>query len=852
MKYGTQVYQPIASHIMINIISLYRPILMALLFTFFFITTTCCKAQQSTEEHTVILGKDITYIENQHFKQGSNKNPNGVVFDLNNYYLRLGGVPVLPVMGEIHYSRYPRAEWEDALLQMKAAGINVIAFYDFWIHHEQEEGKFRFDDNLDVRYFLQLCAKHGLKAVGRIGPWAHGEARNGGMPDWFVKKKMKSGFDRVTKNGSIEPEVAIWYKAVARQFEGMYYKDGGPLIGIQVDNEVRSNGPKSDGYKYLAALKKLAVAGGMDVPFYVVTGWPGPQVPEDDVIPLWGGYPDAPWTQNIKNLPPNNIYLFTSDRKDKNIGNDVLTYQPGVASTPVYRHPFLTVELGGGMQVTYHRRPVLQGGDLLALDYTRLGVGANMLGYYVFHGTQHPLSWTGKYPTQESKSTIYSYPNDYPMISYDFESPITEWGFIRDYYHDFKLLHQFINSYGTDLAPMAAQIPVDNPVAADDLTSMRYSVRSRGGSGFIFINNYVRNFDMAAHTNVAFHIKTESETIHIPEKGGINIANKVYGTLPFNYNLDGVLLKYATVQPAAILNNKSKLYCYFALDGVVPEFKLENKNIKSIKTDARLVYENGYTYIQNLLPGTKCTVDITTKDGKQFTLLLLTRDEARYAYMFDVKGVRTMLLTANMTFYDESKDIFTMRSMGKATFTFSAYPAITAKNVSVKANGSDGIFTTYAVKLQPWQPVDVPFKQVSNDERMKAYCDSLQGKTPLGPTYGINYNPGLPYKAYDIALPKVMPKNVFDVLIEFDYRGNTAALYAAGKIIGDDYYAGTTMPYSLKRHADRLSKSFVLQITPLMENRQINFEPGTELDFAKDIRATLRAIKLTPEYQVTF
>jgi beta-galactosidase len=846
------VHQPITAT-MKNVILLSRSVRAALLLTLLFIAaSSSCDAQQSVEEHTVVLGKNITYIENQHFKQGSNIDPKGVVFDINNYYLRLGGKPVLPVMGEIHYSRYPRAEWEEALLQMKAAGINVIAFYDFWIHHEQEEGKFRFDDNLDVRYFLQLCAKHDLKAVARIGPWAHGEARNGGMPDWFVKKKMKSGFDRVTKNGSIEPEVAIWYKAVAKQFEGMYYKDGGPLIGIQVDNEVRSNGPNSDGYKYLAALKKLAVVDGMDVPFYVVTGWPGPQVPEDDVMPLWGGYPDAPWTQNTNNLPPNNIYLFTSDRKDKNIGNDVLTYQPGVASTPIYRHPFLTVELGGGMQVTYHRRPVLQGGDLLALDYTRLGVGANMLGYYVFHGTQHPLSWNGDYPTQESKSTIYPYPNDYPMISYDFESPITEWGFIRDYYHDFKLLHQFINSYGNTLAPMSAQIPADNPVAADDLKTLRYSVRSRGGAGFVFINNYVRNFDMTAHKDVAFNIKTESETIRIPEKGGINIANKVYGTLPFNYDLDGVLLKYATVQPAAILTNKHKVYCYFALDGVVPEFKLESKNIKSIKTDAKLVTGNGYTYVQNLMPGTQCTVDITTKDDKQFTLLLLTRNEARYAYVFDVKGVKTLLLTANMTFYDETKNLFSMRSMGKSSFTFLACPGITAKNTSVKVNGNDGIFTKYTVNLQPWKPVDVPFKQVSNDERMKAYCDSLQGKTPLGPTYSINYNHSLPYKTYTIGLPKVMPKKVFDVLVEFNYRGNTAALYAGGKIIGDDYYAGTTMPYSLKRHTDLLGKPLVLQITPLLENYQINFEPGTELGFAKNIRATLKAVKLTPEYQVTF
>jgi hypothetical protein len=810
-------------------------------------------AKAQIEEHTVVLGKDADYTEGQHFKQGSNKNPQGVAIDLNNYYLRIGGKPVLPVMGEIHYSRYPRAEWEQALLQMKAAGVNVIAFYDFWIHHEQIEGQYRFDDNLDVRYFIQLCAKHGLLCVARIGPWAHGEARNGGMPDWFVKKKMKSGFDRVTKNGSVEPEVGDWYKALAKQFDGLYYKNGGPLIGVQVDNEMRSNGPNSDGYKYLAALKNMAVADGIDVPLYVVTGWPGPQVPEDDVMPLWGGYPDAPWTQNTKDLPPNSIYTFTTDRKDKNIGNDVLGTQAGAAKTPVYRHPFLTVELGGGMQMTYHRRPTLQAGDLLALDYTRLGVGANMLGYYVFHGTQHPLSWDKTYPTQESKSTIYPYPNDYPMISYDFEAPLTEWGFIRDYYHDFKLLHQFINSYGPNLAPMTARIPADNPDKADDLTDLRYSVRSRGDAGYVFFNNYVRHYDMAKHPDVAFNIKTESEIIRIPEKGGLNIADKVYGLMPFNYDMDGVLLKYATAHPATILDNKDKVYCYYAMDGIKPEFKFETKNIKSIKTSGQTVSEGNYTLVNGLMPGKTCKIDIITKAGKMVRILLLSKDEARYSYVFDMKGVKTLVLTPNMAFYDDKKDELTVRSMGEANFSFEAYPAITPKSKSVKVDGSEGMFTKYAVNLPEWKAIEVPFKQISNDLAFKTYTDSLQGKTPLGPTYKINYDAKLPYKVYSITMPRVMPKNVHDVLVDFDYRGNTAALYANGTIIADDYYAGTVMPYSLKRNADLLGKTnFVLQITPLMETRQIHFEPGTELDFSKSTHAGLKSVKLTPVYEVVF
>jgi beta-galactosidase len=810
-------------------------------------------AQTPAEEHTVVLGKDIAYTEGQHFKQGSNKNPQGVELDLNNYYLRAGGKPILPVMGEIHYSRYPRAEWEQALLQMKAAGINTIAFYCFWIHHEQEEGHFRFDDNLDVRYFTQLCAKHGLKGLARIGPWAHGEARNGGYPDWFVKKKMKSGSDRVTKGGSVAPEVADWYKALAGQFKGLYYKDGGPLIGIQLDNEMRSNGPGSDGYEYLSSLKKLAVADGMDVPFYVVTGWPGPVLPENEVLPMEGGYPDAPWTGNTKDLPPNGIYTFGFGRRDKNIGTDILS-PVKEAITPTHKHPFLTVELGGGMQITYHRRPTLQAADLLALDYTRLGVGVNMLGYYVFHGTQHPLSWNKEYPTQESKATLYPYANDYPMISYDFEAPLTEWGYIRDYYHDFKLFHVFVNSYGENLAPMQPQVPLDNPSKPDNLTDLRYTIRSAGGAGYVFFNNYVRHFDMANHPGVVFNIKTLNETIRIPEKGSINIKNGAYGVMPFNFNMDGVLLKYATAHPITILHNKNKVYCYYAMDGLTPQFKFENRNIKTMKLSSGVMTPAGPDVIvDGLIPGKNCTINITTKTGESFQVLLLTHEQAKYSYVFDIKGTQTLLLTANQAFYDEVKDELTIRSTDHPSFTFDALPAVRIKNKDVHPVGVEGLFSKYSVKLPQWKPIDITYKQLSVDSSFDRYTASLAGKTPLGPTYGIKYDAKLPYKSYAINMPSTLPKNVHDVLVEFDYKGNTAALYANGLIVADDYYTGNAMPYSLIRNADLLVKpKFILQITPLMESSQIHFEPGTELGFTKTNHAELKGVHLKPQYEVVF
>ena len=110
---------------------------------------------------------------------------NGDIIGATAHHLLREGKPWYPVMGEFHYSRYPAAEWEIELRKMKALGVQVVATYVFWIHHEEEQGVFRTDGDLDLRRFLLTCHKVGLEVLLRIGPWAHGECRNGGFPDWL-------------------------------------------------------------------------------------------------------------------------------------------------------------------------------------------------------------------------------------------------------------------------------------------------------------------------------------------------------------------------------------------------------------------------------------------------------------------------------------------------------------------------------------------------------------------------------------------------------------------------------------------------------------------------------------------
>ncbi|MCC8089762.1 MAG: beta-galactosidase [Rikenellaceae bacterium] len=168
-----------------------------------------------------------------HLKMG-HSGPVGKEMIVNNKYLTVGGRPVIPVMGELHFSRVAREQWRDRLLKMKANGITIVATYLFWIHHEEAEGVFEWDGSKDFREFIKLCQELGLYIYPRVGPWCHGEVRNGGTPDWILKKEL---IGNRTNDPVYQSYVKRYFKEIARQMEGLLYKDGGPIIGIQLENE---------------------------------------------------------------------------------------------------------------------------------------------------------------------------------------------------------------------------------------------------------------------------------------------------------------------------------------------------------------------------------------------------------------------------------------------------------------------------------------------------------------------------------------------------------------------------------------------------------------------------------------
>ena len=798
-------------------------------------------AQQT--DYNVDISKDNVAIISNHLKLGTHTNAKGESLDANSFYFIKNGKPWFPVMGEFHFSRYPRAEWESSILKMKACGIDIIATYVFWIYHEEQEGIWDWKDNRDLRYFVSLCAKHNMNVLVRIGPWCHGEVRNGGFPDWLLSKaKVRSN------DAAYLSYVKPLYQQIHQQLTRLYFKDGGPVVGVQIENEFRFNNPK--GLQHILTLKQMAIDAGIDVPYYTATGWPGSDVKQVELIPVQGGYPEAPWDKKTTKLALSNNYLFETLRIDQSIGTDLLGNLPkDTTNFSGYRYPYATAEMGAGIQITYHRRPIITPKDVLGLAIAKTGSGANLMGYYMFHGGSNSI---GKLSTlQESKAT--KYPNDYPIINYDFQAPIGEWGELRPSYKSYKLFHYFLNDFGDRLAVCNTYFPNQLVKKANDTTTLRWSVRAKQNSGFIFVNNYQRQLPLHDFTNVQFAIKQgDGCTLNVPETP-VAIKKDAQFILPFNLSISGENLVYSTTQPICTLSaNNETVYVFAAIDGLQPEYCFGNETMFAASSAYKTIKSKDHIILQVNQTGTNSSIAFTTKVGKKIRIITLSNQQALDAWKATIAG-KDYLLISNADLIINADNI-ALQSTDKPTVSLAIFPAnnglafTSQKSVVTKP---DGIFFTYTFSFAPkklavsWQE-DASYNQAA----MAVAPDTTK---PISyPLYGSTLQPIASAKYYKVSIPKNSLQGVCNAFLKIDYEGDTQGAYLNGKLIADDFYDGYPMTIGLNQLSDSANdKALTLVVTRLKDASKIYFEDGIREPLIGKDKAQINNIKLIPQYSIT-
>ena len=762
----------------------------------------------------------------------SGTSPSGHTIAINNLYLLRDGQPWLPVMGEFHYSRYPEKYWEEELLKMKAGGIQIVATYVFWIHHEEIEGEFEWSGQRNLRHFIELARQHGLYVWLRLGPYAHGEVRNGGLPDWILKQCR----DR-TNDPAYLKYVARYFHQIGEQVRGLLWKDGGPIIGLQLENEYFKRGPEA-GAAHILKLKRLAHEAGIEAPIYTVTGWDDPEFPPGEVVPVFGGYPDNFWESALEELPPNGLYQFDF--------GSVRDLQGAHAATSTKQtYPLLMAEAGGGMTAAYHRRPRIDADDIGAIALTRLGSGANLYGYYMFQGGANPQ---GKLTSlQESEATDHVY--DLPVRNYDFQAPLGQFGQVRDSFRITKNLHLFLNDFGTQLARMQVVRPSVVPKDTSDLSTPRVAARVAGTHAFLFFNNYQRGYPLLAHKNVQFAVKFASELITLPSIQ-ITIPSNTYFIWPVNLPLEGTLLKFATAQLVTKIRSRSEDYYVFSkVPGIETEFAFDRRSLASIKAsggDIRNV--GGVTYVRGIKPGLEMAMSFRSTTGRTGKVILLSAEEARDIWKTSLSGGEHLFLSSADLFVADNE--VHLRSRKRGGFSLAVFPdlplrAVTSSDALTKTK--KGIFSVYKLTV-PQKAVDVQWKKIRNAEPSKP---AVRGKfNAIAPT-DADFEGAA---TWQILIAQGALDAFSDVFLRIEYLGDVARLYSQQELLMDDFYNGSTFEIGLKRYRSQVdSGPLTLKLMPLRKDANIYLPPGAWPHFPTTSEtADLVRVTLQPEYEVIF
>ena len=616
--------------------------------------------------------------------------------------LIIDGRRVCPVMGEVHYSRIPAAEWKTEVSKMKQGGVTMIACYVFWNHIEEIENQFDWSGQRNLREFLEVCRQESLPVVLRVGPFCHGEVRCGGIPDWVVN----SGCKLRSEDPQFLKYVERLYRQIFTQVQGLQWKDGGPVIAAQFDNEYGGHG------SYLMALKQIAVKIGFDLPFYTRTGWPELKspVPFGEMIPLYGDYADGFWDRSIKETAGNyyKAFNFRQFRGSTAIATEQLGKQEEKNNKDAY--PYFTCELGGGMMTSYHRRIYTYPEDAYSMALVKLGSGSNLLGYYMYHGGTNP---DGKltYLNETQRTPVTNY-NDLPVKTYDFQAPLNEFGQRNPHYFTLRKLHLFMQDWGDVLAPMEAVFPCEQDIKKGDDRSLRWSYREKDGKGFIFVNNYERLQNLTAKRGV----RLEACGVKLPK---LNIPA---GTMCiFPVNIDGI--RYATAQ--LIAHRDGKIYME-QIKGIPTTIAIDGRVLKNLKPKGteKPVYKNIY---------------------------LLTSQQAEKLFLSEESKTK--------------KEEVAFRK--------------------VKEAGAPRKITIGVNKVAE-EPVDADFENAA---------------------------------VYTISLPDVSRT---EQILNINYRGDVARLYADGKLIDDNFYNGRPFQYALWR-LPKNCHQLELRILPLQKDMPVYF-----------------------------
>jgi hypothetical protein len=712
-----------------------------------------------------------------HLQMGGT-NPAGDCISVNSRWLEWNGKPWLPIMGEFHPTRYDERFWEEELLKIKAGGITTVAAYLFWNHHEEVEGEFDWTGRRDIRRFIGLCAKAGLQVLLRIGPFCHGEVRNGGMPDWLYGKpyEVRSNDPRYLFH------VERLYREIFQQAKGSFFTDGGPVVGIQVENEYLSTGapwetthfPDTEwmtagagGDGHMELLLELAKKVGFAPALWTCTGWGNTRFPADHLIPMFGGYAYYGWQddgETTHECSPNFVF--------RDMWNQ--PHEQPLGKFDTSRVPYACCEIGGGMQQYYRHRPVVPPASVGAMNTVILGNGSNIMGTYVYHGGLNPeggRSWLGEFRV--------------PRLSYDYQAPLGEFGQRRPHYDMLRRIYYFIQRAQEQLAIAAPQLPSDQAlVIPADTDSLRAAVRADAhGRGYLFLNNFQDHAQVPPKPDTRIAVLTpDGETLSFPAAGRFDFAPESSYILPFNFDLAGIALKQGGTQfiTSRKDQNATEHFFFFAPKGMEkPHYLFRG----AVDVEGAPAETTGTDTLVSV-PSAQRSSFVVKTGAASARITTLTESESLDFWQDRCASRQVTLLTkAGVIFHEDGIELY---QLGDPRFQFEL---LDDQEVSPKSEialkktaGRDG-FVGFEAEVPSWN-------------------GSITSTELKSGKVHVTFSEG----AFE---------NIHDLFLRTRYRGDTGMAFVSGRMVHDNFQAGNPWEIGLRQFLPEAAvEGVVLRVVP--------------------------------------
>lgn len=394
----------------------------------------------------------------------------GLYAKKNGFYLN--GKPFTIYSGTFHYFRTHPLQWEDRLLKIKAAGLNTVETYIPWNFHEPHPKTYLFSGMADIVSFIKQVKAFGLYLIIRPGPYICAEWDFGGLPSWLLHDPSMQV--RTSRYHLYLKHVEEYFDQLLPKINAHSYKNGGPIIAYQIENEFGAFGNDPE---YLMALVKMYEKWNInellltsDASFDLKTG----------------SIHNVLASINFQSKPAEHFKRLKEFQPDKPLF--VAEYWSGWFDHWSEKHHITTT-------ITFE-------------ESVRAVLSANAsINFYVFVGGTNFEFWNGA----NNHTGLYQ-----PTVtSYDYDAPISEAGDISE---KFKIVRQLAEEFGI-VGQELPDIPFNTPKAAYGSIAV---------TGCLYLSDLISLVDKNAVLKLKEPIPMEA--LNVNNNGGQSFGWLLYST----------------------------------------------------------------------------------------------------------------------------------------------------------------------------------------------------------------------------------------------------------------------------------------------------------------------------------